>query len=472
MERAKRIVDAFPAREYQIELLSDASQLSGFIQRKAPTAVFLGYPWVKESIEKLTVTPGSFSYVYGSGIPAETRVRLLRQGIFRILPVIEGNEGILYKYLQMHLRQRKELIPRYLRAVTFADLRDLPLRDVLLNSVKERKNLIFKIEDGPWKAKMRVFQGKIIEALTPPLGGIDATISILNHPKGQVRLQGYNKEQEVCTFESSTLGAVAEADYESRIIRQFAEQFRSTNPAFLVADSAAGASLSGEERDLLKRVSAHRHFYDVLVNSPSGFLPTFRLLERLYQSGMLLFDSSEEERTGFTEEDISFLQKNLFPPETREGRLMVLGYPSSGKSEIIHKLAEACQSSVKKAKSVEFARLKLAPDLILNVFGISIDAYFQPIIQKLSDNMLAYIFVVDYSHRKNRDYLKYLYQQILAKYAVPSVVALTHAVGDPQKAAAEIRETLGTPPKIQIVPVNPSDFFQIRKLLYSLTKNT
>ncbi len=472
IERAKEISDIAAARGYQVELVSELPQLVELIEKKLPDAVLIGYEWIKNSADELDFLESQFTIVYGEELDPDLRFRLYRAGISRVVEWNSGGATFLVHLVRIHIFRQRELKPLVEKYVTRGNMKEFHLREILLNGIYDKKNFILKILDDDWQAKIRTFQGEVVEAVCPGKAGIDAALDILQHQKGTFRMQSFTKRREVSTSNVSSYALAVEAAFETKILMDFLQQFGMANPVFKKNNSDSQDALPDADRRISELVQNEKEFRRILSASPYGFLKTTRTLDRLYRAGIINTEVNGSSLKAFAEEDVEFIREKLFKPGMKEGRLIVLGYPTSGKSQLIKTLAGKNSKDIKTAQSVDFMRIQLASDLRLNVFGISIDSYFQPMMRKLSSNMLACFYLVDCSQTDKNDYTKYLIQQFISNYRVPLVIALTRIQGNPEQVAMQIRRDLEIPPEIETIPLNPGDFRQVRQLFYHLNQAT
>jgi len=470
-KRAQNIINAVPGKEFQIEVVSQLSELIENIDKSLPDALFIGYKWIQDEVDSLNFLKNHYSLIYGNQIDVNTKLKLYEKGATRVLELREGSETILFLFYNNYLYRQKELKPLIQKYVTYGDLNEFQLRDILLNSILEKRNFIIKIQDNYWPAKIRTYQGEIVEAVCPGHAGEEAALRILQHRSGYFRLQSYAKPQEISTSSISTLGLIVEAEFESEILKQFVKKFGIRNPIFQKSKEYDFDLLTPEEKIFVNKIEEWGELQKILKFSPFSRLKALRYLEKFYQTGAISIDIDRADLLHFGPEDIQFIRERLYKNRQGEGKLIILGYPDSGKTQIIKTLAKIHQAEVKTIQSLDFTHLHLADDLKLSVFGISIDSYFQPVIKKLASNMLACFFILDFRQSENVEYLKYLIQQFIANYHVPLVFALTNVTGDVSKVIAEMREKFEIPDQFDLVPLNPSEFYQIKQLFYHLKDN-
>jgi signal recognition particle receptor subunit beta len=121
-------------------------------------------------------------------------------------------------------------------------------------------------------------------------------------------------------------------------------------------------------------------------------------------------------------------------------------------------------------RSVDFVRINLQSNLALTLFGISLEENLLSILEKISQSMVACVFLIDYTHKDQFEFLNYIFNRIVQIYPVPFVVGLTNVKGDPEKALKEVRKQFTLPENIEFVTVEVDSFGDVRKLVYGLRK--
>ena len=468
IDRAKKIVDVSGSTEFQVELVSNVSELADNIENTLPDALFIGFPWIKDVDKDADFLKDFTTFVYGENIPMEQKLRLYDQGVNRVISWNENTPRVLFQFLKMYGFRYRELKPVIQKYITRGNLEGFQIKEILLNAILEKKNLILKIQDRDWYGKLRIFQGEVMEAACSGQVGVDAALSILQHQKGGFRLRGYSKGEEISTASVSGFALLVESGFESEAIEKFLNDLGVRNPIFKLSENETKNTISPEQSTIIELLGKYPEFHSVLWKSPYHVYKTVRLIEQLYRQGLIAVDKETVDLNRFTEDDIEYIRKKLFSSGMKEGRLIVLGFPTSGKSHLIKTLAGIHRTDLKSVQSLDFTRIQLAKDIRINVFGISTDSYFQPMLQKLSMDILACFFIVNYNQVDKIEYTRYLLHQFLTNFSVPVVIGLTYIENDTRQALAEMRKNLNVPEEIEIVPLDPENFDQIRQLFYHL----
>ncbi|RMH78686.1 MAG: DUF4388 domain-containing protein [Calditrichaeota bacterium] len=408
--------------------------------------------------------------IYGQGLSIEEQLALYDEGVKRYLPLDETLPTRLAAVIRRILFRITELRRIRQQALTHGTVQAFSLTDVLQNALGEQKNLILKLRHGDWISRIRIFQGHIIEARTPNLADEDAALKILHIPAGTFAIRGYRKAEALSSVRASTLALLAETAFEKKEIQQFLEPFQSTDPRFEVIPSERLTELSSEELQVLDLVEEFGNFREVLLRSPFSVLRTVRLLKEFLEREVMAPAGKGREVETFQPEDIRYLREHLFEDEVHEGHLIVLGLPTSGRTELIRTIAGHQNAPLRSLQSLDFTRLRLQPGLTLSIFGISIDAAFLPILEKLSQAMVAVIFLIDYTRTAQYEFSNYVLNQLIRIYDVPFVIGLTNLPEDAGEAVTEFHRHFTVPKGISVLPVKTDSFADIRRLLHHLRK--
>lgn len=408
--------------------------------------------------------------VYAGAIDIEKGLDLYEHGVKRLVIEPENLAAHASAAARMILFRRDVLRRSRQASVTYGTLQTFSMREVLQNALLEKKNLIIKIRHKEGDIKIRTFQGHIVNAFALNLSSEEAVLKAMQFPTGSFVIRGYYKLDEYSPVSSSTLAILAEAKFEQNEMRRFLNAFAngSSNPEFQVVTSKKGKPLPPEKTEALALIEEHRAFQSIILNSRMSVLKTVRELSSLCTRGYIKLTGEGEVVETFQQPDIDYVRERLLPEGSRGGNLVILGMPSTGRSELISTFAGKEKGAIKSVRSVDFVRINLQSDLALTIFGISLEENLLSILEKISQSMVACIFLVDYTHKDQFEFLNYLFNRIVQIYPVPFVVGLTNVTGNPEQALKTVRKQFTLPENIQFVTVQADSFGDVRKLVYGL----
>lgn len=470
-----RISDIFKEKLYSdenlIETFSDLPDVLSKLEKNSPDLILLNenlFPQTKPSRE---IFANTSLVIYADRMEVEEKLAFYRMGAKRVIiepmglvsAVVDASSIILNRHEEFHkVRQQ---------CLNYGILQGYSLQDILQNAFLEKKNLIIKVSNNGWNAKIRILQGHIVNAIAPNLQKEEAVLKTLHLPIGKFIIRRYQKNEGVASVIPSTPAILTQLRSEQKELQEFFEKTGSNNPKFKLAIAEEDLFLEQTEKRLLELIKKYATLQEVQMHSPFPFLKTLRTLSSLFERKLIHPEGIGETFEAFAEKDVQYLQENIFPEDAEEGRIIVMGVPGSGKSDLIQKIAGQPPGKIQSIKYLDFARVKLKENLNLSFLGISIDENFLPVFERLSGAMLAYIFLVDFQQEESFEYTKYLLAKMLQTYDVPLVVGITRVESGVKQALARMRKILEVPDEIALLSINPDSFRDCRELLFNLRKS-
>ena len=164
-------------------------------------------------------------------------------------------------------------------------------------------------------------------------------------------------------------------------------------------------------------------------------------------------------------------------------KIVVTGPFNSGKTEFIRTISEIGvvntdqpitnpEERVKETTTVaiDYGKLTLDQDFILYLFGTPGQSRFKHMWEILSKDMLGYIVMVDSTDPASIEKAKDIIRTFSAYAPVPFVVAANKQDMDNAISPEKIREMMGLPPNIKIVPCVATDKKSVRDVLIALAQ--
>ena len=452
-------------------LFDNVRRLQEWMAEELPDVLILDRDFFHQLAKDTELVQNIPTVVYGSPMDLGERVRLFDSGVREVVDAVEELPDRVAEVAKMVLNRARHLRPLRQKRLTYGTLKVFPVVDLLQNAILESKNLIMKIRMDGWNAKLQVFQGRLVRAEAPHLSGIDALLKTMFLPEGTFTIRAFERHEEVATQFPSTFAIIAETRFEHQKVRDFVRKYEMENPSLQVV-KALPKKLPDELKKLLDTIKRFQHFREILIKHPAPVWKTFKQIQWLVHKNLVQVAREEKRVDRLQDQDIQFLRQHLFPENVQEGKIIVLGLPTSGKSDLIRTFAGLQKSQVKTVQTLDFTRIRLANDLRLSLFGVSIEEYFQPILEKISEGVLAMIFLVDYQRPERFEYTKYLFHQFIQNYDVPFVVGVTNWENGAEDAVKRVREALEMPEMLEILPVQVTHFKDLRNLIYNLRNYT
>ena len=464
-ERAEQIEERLLDNGHQVEIVSTYDDLISEISIKIPDLLIINHTILNTIEYSNELFNNSPALVYVSNIESEQKLNYYHNGVSRVITVFDNNLDPVIASSKMLLFRHYYLRDIKQKTLSYGTLQSFPLSEILRNALFEKKNLVINLENKDWYAKFRIFQGHLVKADSTSLSGEEAILKALYLKYGNFKIISYEKDKEYSPVSTSLLGILAQSQFEQNEIHQFLVELGNKNPRF---QSTVNNSLgiTEDEKTILEVINNYNDFQELIVFSPFPARKTIRVLKDLVQKSIILSEGEGKEFATFEQSDLDNFATQFFPEDVREGKLLVLGLPGSGKSEIIRKIAGREQSKIKSIQSLDFTRVRIKNNRALTVFGISIEEDFQPILDKISEGMVAFIFLVDYERQDAFEYSKYLLQLMISNYGIPFIIGLTNGGDNDESASQIIRNKLDVPEEIGVIPVDVNSVFDLRSLLF------
>jgi signal recognition particle receptor subunit beta len=472
---AEQISQKLKEFDLQTKVFEDFSGLLKSSAEQSPDIVVLNVSLYndKELYQQFYLkTP---TIVYASQMPPDEILDLYYQNIKRV--VIEAGDlpGHLAAVVNMVLYRRNQLRRLRQESITHGSIKFTSLREVLQNAMMEKKNLVLKVRHKGWEAKIRVYEGHVVSAESSNVNNEEAVLKMLNLKNGSFVIRGYQKPEENSAISSSNVALLAEARFQQNAIQEFLNEFGvgMDNPKFRVIHSNEILELPSDKLKVLDLVEEYAMFQDVLSYSPFSLAKTIQTLAEFASRGLISPEKPEkaENFDSFQPQDIEYIREKLFREGASSGTLVILGAPGGGKTELIRTLAGFQKGSMKTVQSLDFVRVNLQSNIKLTILGVSTDETFLPILEKISRAMVACVLLIDYSQQQQYEFLKYLLNQVIRFYEVPTVIGLTNVNGGGDFSLQEFRRQFVPPHGVEVFPVETNSFEDARQLLYHLRKS-
>jgi signal recognition particle receptor subunit beta len=222
----------------------------------------------------------------------------------------------------------------------------------------------------------------------------------------------------------------------------------------------------------------------VIENSPFGILDTLNRLIELKQSNNLKFRETDEvfgelqaeqvqESSGLIEkllssDDVNVLRKNLKTNDLTSGKLLILGSSTCGKTDFIRQFNQGSVSGVRSNQELDFTTIELAEDLSLQVFGIALEERLSQIIEKLSQDLVGYIFLIDAKRDSEFEYTNYVINNLISVHKVPWTIAVTNLEESTKSIPPKIKSSFDLPKGKSLFSCNVSNKEDVRKVILSI----
>ncbi len=471
-ELAGQIAQKLKEFDLQAETFEDFSGLIKRSGEQLPDIVIINAELYRDKELYRQFYSKTPTIVYAGKMPSDEILDLYYQNIKRVVIEPENLPENLAAIANMILYRRNQLRRLRQESITHGTVKSTSLVEVLQNAMVEKKSLILKVRYKSWDAKIRVYEGHVVGAESSNVNNEEALLKTLNLKDGSFEIRGYQKPDETSSISASNLALLAESKFQQGGIEVFLQEFGSgmDNPKFRVIHSNEILELPSDKLKVLDLVEEYAIFQDVLAYSPFSLAKTVETLSEFARRGLITPEKTgkTESADSFQPEDIEYIRSNLFKNGANNGALVILGVAGSGKSQLIRTLAGFQKGAIQTVQSLDFVRINLQSNLKLTVFGVSADDTFLPILEKISQGMVACTLLVDYSQKQQYEFLNYVLKQVARFYEVPVVIGLMNFHSETDNALENFRKQFDLPEEVEVIPIEPDSFNDARQLLYNL----
>ena len=458
----------------QVRLFSDFQRMMQWMAEELPALVVVeaAFQVPEELWNRLFVTVPTV--VVSQQLVLPQRLQFFQLGAHDVLSLHYHGEAVLSPLVNNLLFRLRDLNDVRYQSLTTGNLEIFSLFEIFETAFKEEKSLLIKITFQDWRTTVRLGMGHILSVTPahPDEHPLDTLLKVFLLPGGSFITRKFEMKQPEKTPFPSVIGILVEARYWQRQFQDLLNQWGLKNPVMEINEKKGKkASLTPVASRLLQTLRQFPVLHEAFIHTPGNFGQILHAAHHLFKHHIILpVDQTPETKDTLSDADVQFLRQHIFPENVTFGKLIVLGLPSSGKSELIRTFAGLNQAPLKQVQSLDFTRIRLTEELQLALFGVSIEENFQPILEKLSEGVLAMIFLVDYQKPERFEYTKYLIQSLINTYDVYFVVGVTNFGADSEAAIQKVRRELAVPDAIKVLAVNPVAFAEVRRLLYQLQR--
>ncbi len=458
----------------QVRLFSALQRMLEWMEDELPDAVVLqaAFDVPEDELKRLFTTVPTV--VVGEQLFLPQRWHWFQLGAHDVVSIHYHGENAISPLVSNVLFRLWELSDLRHQNLTTGNLEIFSLFEIFETAFKEEKSLIIKISYQDWSTTVRMGMGHLLSVTPahPEEHPLETLLKVFLLPGGSFITRKFEMTQPEQSVFPSVVGVLAEARYWQRQFQELTKRWEEKNPAVEINESALKQyTPTALQERLLATLREYPLLSEALIHTPGNYLQLLTAAQQLYDKKIITpVGRTPAEKETLATEDVQFLRQHIFPENVTFGKLVVLGLPSSGKSELIRTFAGLNQAPLKQVQSLDFTRIRLDDTLQLALFGVSIEENFQPILEKLSEGVLAMIFLVDFQKPERFEYTKYLIHSLMNTYDVFFVVGVSNAGEQAEAAVQQVREALEVPEKINVLAINPVEFGEVRRLLYQLQR--
>lgn len=131
------------------------------------------------------------------------------------------------------------------------------------------------------------------------------------------------------------------------------------------------------------------------------------------------------EKIKFTMDEMADLRTRLQLENLESGKIIVLGSQDSGKAQFVQTISNSKQA-VKNEQGLDLGHLLIHPNIDIFILGLMISEKAIETVQKLSEGVSGYIFLINDQKEDLFEYTNYLVNHLTGRNDVPWTIAITN----------------------------------------------
>jgi len=418
---------------------------------------------------------------------AVRRLAFYKLGAYRILGVNYDIEDIYF--FSENLLSKEKPVTEIKESRFSGRLQDFNLSGIINNFGKEKRSGILRIQTPVSAGKIYFNNGHIYHASAGYLKDDDAVLYMLTWNQGRFIMSPLPQKNVNNRVRLSNVGLLLHGETIREEYTKLIKELGGLSKEIHVINQGDLLQKDNDSnyKNFIHKLSDYRQINDVIENSPYGMMETLNQLIALKQSKNLkvreaddvfneLEDEQAQESSGLVErllssDDVNLLRNNLKTKELASDKLLILGSITCGKTEFIRQFNQGSVSGVRSNQELDFTRIELAEDFSLQVFGIALQERLSQIIEKLSEDLVGYIFLVDAKREDEFEYTNYVINNLVAAHQVPWTIAVTNLAKTSKTVPAKIKSAFDLPKGRALLQCDVSNKEDVRKVVLSITSH-
>jgi signal recognition particle receptor subunit beta len=483
------LVSLFRESEAEAYVVNDISDAENLLSSTELSLLLLNYQSIvnaerNELINLFKKAQDTKLVIYNVPDDATRRIAFYRLGAYRIISNKYELEDVYY--FSRNLLSNHLPVPGQKESHFSGRLQDFDLAGLINGFGRDKRSGVLRLQSEVSSGKIYFNDGHIYHASVGNLKDDEAVIYLLTWRHGQFSMSPLPQKNTHNRVQLSNVGLLLRAE---SVREEYFKALEDLGGADLEVSVRNEGDLLEKEKDplfgkFIQKLSVFRPVYSIVENSPYPVLKTLDQLLTLKKDKNLQIRKKEKETEKFTVEGIrksSGLSERLFSVEEvqkiREqlgagelpgGKLLVLGSHTSGKTEFIRQFNHGSSSAVRSEQELDFTTIELSDNFHLQVFGIALTQQLSRIIDRLSENLLGYIFLIDVAQEKELEYINYIISNLTTVHKVPWTLALTNFKKQGRKIPAGFKTGLKLPKEKKILLCDLNEKEDIRTVVLSL----
>jgi len=482
------LVSLFRESEAEAYVVKDISDAENLLSSTELSLLLLNYQSIvnaerSELIELFKKARSTRLVIYNVPDDATRRLAFYRLGAYRIISNNYELEDVYY--FSRNLLSNHLPVPGQKESHFSGRLQDFDLAGLINGFGKDKRSGVLRLQSEVSSGKIYFNDGHIFHASVGNLKDDEAVVYLLTWQRGQFSMSPLPQKNTHNRVQLSNVGLLLLAE---SLRKEYYKALEEIGGAHLEVRVLNEGDLLEKEKDplfrkFIEKLSVFRPVYSIVENSPYPILKTLDQLLLLKKNKNLQVREKEatekfivediRKNSGLSErlfsvEEIQKVKEQLGAGDLPGGKLLILGSHASGKTEFIRQFNHGSSSAVRSEQELDFTTIELSDNFHLQVFGIALTQQLSKIIDRLSENLLGYIFLIDVAQEKELEYINYIVTNLTTVHKVPWTLALTNFKNQGRKIPASFKTGLKLPKGKKILLCDVNDKEDIRAVILSL----
>ncbi len=488
-DRTNQLTSTLKNKEFSISIVKNIDQATDRLTSPDMVLILIDYVSIKSAerndLAALFVNARTTKFViYNVPNDATRRRAFYRLGTYRIFPDTYDIEDICH--FCVNALKKVETNGKLKEAHFSGSLQDFNLTGLITIFGREKRNGVLRIRTNGSTGKIYFADGDIIHAISGNLRGDDAVFYMLTWDTGWFSMRPLPLKASESRIQLSNFGLIL---YGEQISRQFNDlvndlgdikrQLRVINQGDILQ-----ANSKTEFEEFIRHLNEFRKLHEIIEFSPYPMIETLTILKKLLKSKNLefretvsgigeIYVENAQKKTASSEQllkdsEVKKLRKILNARKLTSGKLMVLGSNTCGKTDFIRNFNQGSHSGVRTNQDLDFTKIDLAANFYLQVFGIVLDKRLMEIVEKLSEGLLGYIFLIDAEKPDEFEYTSYIINHLTSMFDVPWTIAVTNMNAKDSRLLKKIQSGIRVPDGRKLLICDMTDKEDVRKTILSM----
>jgi signal recognition particle receptor subunit beta len=488
-DRTKELVSLLENGKYTIHATEKISEAKDKISSSEIALILINYSSIVKAERNKLISLFKDArrtkfVIYDVPEDAMRRLAFYRLGAYRILDKKYTVQDIYY--FSENTLTEVETDDTLKESHISGSLQDFNLPGLINIFGREKRNGVLRIQTPVSSGKIYFNNGNIYNAVAGNRKEDDALFYMLTWNKGWFSMRTLPTKKPKNKVQLSNIGLLLHGANVSNEFFQRVDDLGGISSLVRVINKGDLLQKTKDPtfQDFLEKLSEFRKIYDIIEFSPYQLLSTLDHLLNLKKSNNLeiresadviedLYVEKAPEGIGPAEpllsaEEVKQLRKNLKAQDLSSGKLLILGTKTCGKTDFIRQLNQGSLSGVRSNQDLDFTTIEFEKEFNLQVFGIVLDRRLTEIIEKLSEGLVGYIFLIDAKKEEELEYTNYLINHLINIYGVPWAIAVTNIDKQNTKLFNKIMSNMQLPDKRKIEICDVYDKEDVRQVVMSI----